>query len=88
MTPEVTYKNYSIERYDYQRRNSRGATLLIVEIALKEIRQVSAQYAQSNRGQIGTPKSVAATPPIDGGKVQAQPARASVLKSLVNGISK
>lgn len=68
-TPEVTYANYSIERYNYQRRSSKGATLLIVEIALKEIRQVSAQYAKR---QIDTPKDAGATPAKSGGKVQAK----------------
>lgn len=80
VTPEVTYVDYSLERYNYQRRSSKGATLLIVEIALKEIRQVSAQY--TNKGEVNQPKEPGATPTTDNGKVQAQTPRVSVLKSV------
>ena len=82
VTPEVTYVDYSIERYNYQRRNNKGATLLLVEISLKEIRQVSAQYTQSGKGQVQQPKDAGAAPQVDGGKVQAQAPQQSTLKSL------
>lgn len=84
VTPEVTYINYSVERYNYQRRNSKGATLLIVEITLKEIRQVSALYTTSNKGKVDTPKDAGATPQVDNGKVQAQTPQPSTLKSIAN----
>ena len=84
VTPEVTYIDYAIERYNYQRRNSKGATLLIVEITLKEVRQVSAQYSQSGKGQVNQPKDAGAAPQADGGKVQAQPPQQSTLKSLAS----
>ena len=85
VTPEVTYIDYSIERYNYQRRSSKGATLLIVDISLKEVRQVSAQYAQSNKNsQVGDTKEAGATPQVDSGKVQAQTPKASTLKSLAD----
>lgn len=80
VTPEATYINYSIERTNYSRRATKGATLLTVEISLKEIRQVSAAYTKS--GQINTPKDAGATPQADGGKVQAQTPAVSTLKSL------
>jgi hypothetical protein len=84
VTPEVTYIDYSIERYNYQRRSSKGATLLLVEITLKEIRQVSAQYTQANKGQVNAPKDAGATPAADNGKVQAKTPDTSTLKSLAN----
>lgn len=84
VTPEVTYINYSVERYNYQRRSSRGATLLVVEIALKEVRQVSASYTQANAGKIENPKNVAATPPADTGKVQAKTPEVSTLKGIAD----
>jgi len=43
-TPEVTYVNYTIELYSYERRAYRGATLLMVELTLKEIRTAAAAY--------------------------------------------
>lgn len=84
VTPEVTYIDYSIERYNYSRRSSKGATLLIVEITLKEIRQVSSQYTQSSKGQVDAPKDAGATPTADNGKVQAQTPPPSTLKSIAN----
>jgi hypothetical protein len=84
VTPEVTYVDYSLERYNYQRRSSKGATLLIVEIALKEIRQVSAQYVTTTATAIDTPKDVGATPSASGGKVQGRKPNTSTLKSLAN----
>ena len=79
VTPEVTYIDYAIERYNYSRRSSKGATLLIVEITLKEIRQVSSQYTQS-----GVPKDAGATPTTDNGKVQAKTPDTSTLKAIAN----
>lgn len=84
VTPEVTYINYTIERYNYQRRNTRGAYVLIVELLLKEIREVSAQYSQVTKQQISVPKDVGASPKVDGGKVQARKPDVSTLKSLSN----
>lgn len=84
VTPEVTYIDYSVERYNYSRRSSKGATLLIVEITLKEIRQVSSQYTRSDKGQVGQPKESGATPQADNGKVQAQTPGTSTLKAIAN----
>jgi hypothetical protein len=82
VTPEVTYKNYSIERYAYQRRHDRGATLLLVEISLKEIRQVSVQYIKTSKTPIKTAKNPAATPSADNGNNQAQDPQQSTLKKV------
>lgn len=84
VTPEVTYIDYAIERYNYQRRQNRGATLLIVEIALKEVRQVSAAFTQANAGKVESPKDAGATPAADTGKVQAKTPEVSTLKSIAN----
>ena len=84
VTPEVTYINYTVERYSYSRHNSKGATLLIVEITLKEVRQVSALYTVSNKGQVDAPKEAGAAPQADNGKVQAQTPPTSTLKSIAN----
>ena len=82
VTPERDYQGYTVERYNYARHNAKGATLLIVEITLKEVRQVSARYTQSNKGQVDKPKGVGATPQVDNGKVQAQTPQPSTLKSI------
>lgn len=83
VTPEVTYVEYAIERYNYARRRERGATLLAVELTLKEVRQVSAQYTAAPT-PIQAPQDVGATTSTDGGKVQARPPETSTLKGLAN----
>jgi hypothetical protein len=84
VTPELTYFNYSIENYSYSRSNSRGTTLLIVEITLREVRQVSAIYSIANAGNLDAPKDVGASLQIDNGKVQAQTPSKSTLKRLAD----
>jgi hypothetical protein len=84
VTPEVTYLNYSIERFDYERRAARGTTLLEVWIYLKEIRQVSAAFTESSR--IVDPVDLGATPTVDNGKVQPRTPGASTLQTIVNKI--
>jgi hypothetical protein len=86
VTPEVTYKNYSIERYAYQRRHDRGATLLLVEISLKEIRQVSVRYTKTVKTPIKAAKKPAATPPADSGKAQPKAPLQSTLKKIAGWI--
>ena len=84
VTPEVTYFNYNLERYNVARRAERGATLLIVEITLKEIRQVSAAYSTTATSVINQPQNPAATPQTGSGIVQPQVPPTSVLKSIAN----
>ncbi len=82
VTPEVTYVNYSLERYRYARKAARGATLIVMEISLEEIRQVSAAFTTAT--PIKAPQDPAATSAVDSGKVQATPPDQSVLKSISN----
>lgn len=82
VTPEVTYANYSIDRYSYSRRQARGATLLIVELALREIRQVESTKTTVENKQVDAPKTADATPTVDAGKVQPATPKQSTLKSI------
>jgi hypothetical protein len=43
VTPEITYSNANIEVLGYRRTAERGATLIKVDIALKQIRQTATQ---------------------------------------------
>lgn len=81
VTPEVTYFNYSVERYNYSRRAARGATLLVVEVALKEVRQITSHYAQIAT-PIVQPQNAAATPQVNNGMTQPSAPETSTLKSL------
>jgi hypothetical protein len=83
VTPEVQYVGYTIERYTYSRRASRGATLLIVEVSLKEIRQVSAAFTTVTN-PIVNPQNPAATPQTNSGTTQPAASDTSTLRSLAN----
>ena len=83
VTPEVTYINYTISKYNYSRRAAKGATLLMVEIHLVEIRQVSVAYAQTI---INNPQDAGATPQVDGVIVKPQTPPTSALNSIGKAI--
>lgn len=83
ITPEVAYVDYTIERYTYARRAQRGATLLIVEISLKEVREVQATFAQVAT-PIVSPQNAAATPQVSNGMTQPTTPDVSTLRSLAN----
>jgi hypothetical protein len=82
VTPEVVYLNYSLERYRYARKAARGATLIVVDISLEEVREVSAAFTTST--PIKAPKDAGATSQIDSGKVQPKAPDQSVLKAISN----
>lgn len=85
VTPEVTYVNYTIERYRYSRRAFKGATLLLVDVALKEVRQVSAAYTTVS--PIVSPQNTSATPQVNSGMTQPQAPDTSTLLSIYNKIT-
>jgi hypothetical protein len=79
VTPEVTYTNYSLERYNYRRSASRGMTLLIVEISLEEVRTVSATFTQATL--IQTPQAPDAAAQVQNGLTATQAPDQSVLSA-------
>lgn len=51
VTPEKTYINATIERYDYERRTRNGAGMIFAHIRLKEIRNTAQiQYTNTRAG--------------------------------------
>jgi hypothetical protein len=81
VTPEVTYVGYTIDRMNYKRTAIRGANLLIVELSLQEVREVSAAYSTQ---EINSPQDAGATPPESGGRVQPATPATSTLQSIGN----
>lgn len=70
-TPEDTYQNANIVAYDYRRTTKNGATLLIVNLHLEEIRQTgSAAFASSTSTASATTGSGA---PVSFGSASAMP---------------
>lgn len=85
VTPEIVYTGYSIERYTYSRKAQRGATLLIVEVSLKEIRTVRATFTTAST-PINAPQNAAATPAESNGITQPATPDNSTLLNLMNQI--
>lgn len=82
VTPEIVYVNYNVERYNVSRRAQRGATLLVVDIYLEEIRQVEASFATA---QIVAPQDPASTSQESNGTTQPAAPAQSTLLGLANG---
>lgn len=82
VTPEIVYTNYTISSYNYQRRAAKGATLIIMEIHLIEVRQVSAAFSQT----IVQPQNPGATPQSDTGVVQPQNPTTSTARSIAKAV--
>jgi hypothetical protein len=81
-TPELNYYNYNLMRYRLIRRPDRGANLIMVEIDLKEVREVSATYSTVVT-PIKQPQDPGSTPATNSGQVQPTTTDTSTLKSLL-----
>jgi len=67
ITPDAEYDGYTIARYSYRRMSNKGATMLLIDVMLEEIKQVTLSYAN-------TPGSVTPTPsPVTPGKKNTTP---------------
>lgn len=84
-TPEAVYHNQNLVRYTYSRKPQRGLTLLILEVYLEEVRQVTASLTQVIVEPI-PPEAVAQE---TSGAVQPETPGASVafdLKPIINNV--
>lgn len=87
ITPEITYINYTIEKYNYTRSAPRGATLLSVTLYLKEVRQTTEQAANAQNGQITSPKNPADTSFKSSGKVQGKTPTSATQRRVLAGLA-
>lgn len=79
-TPERTYINANITGLDYRRSTENGANILIVELSLIEIRQVSVQYSAT----APNPAQPSGADPKNNGKVQPQAPSVSFARQATN----
>lgn len=75
LTPEKSYQNANIEALDYRRESGNGAGMIVVELYLREIRQVAALASAS-------PKAPQSADPKAQGQVQAAPASTSTTNAV------
>ena len=83
VTPERTYFNISIEDYAYKRTAQDGVSMLIVDITLKEIRQVSPAFSTV---ELESAKTPTAASPKASGMVQLQPVPPAKQQSVLTSI--
>lgn len=82
VTPERSYSNLNIERYEVMRRGSQGAYFLTeVDVYFREIRQVTGVYS-SSAANTANAKPPSATPNVNNGTVLPQPVPASALPKI------
>jgi hypothetical protein len=79
VTPEVTYQNANILHIDYHREAREGATLLTVDVWLKEVRTVTGAIS----GGIGT---TSVSTGILGGSLPSIPGVDGIIGSATDGI--
>jgi len=68
-TPTTVYLNVTLESYDYAQSSESGLNLLVVDLAMKEVREVSPAYTTV---KIPHPKNPTSASKSVNGKVQAQ----------------
>lgn len=86
VTPEITYDRVTVEKYDYSRTSSKGAKLIIANVVLREIREISARYAERDKSeQLGEVSQPDSAMPLDSGNVQPKEPSSSVLRGIANG---
>lgn len=68
ITPETVYVNANIKGYSYRREATNGAHLIIADVQLVEIREVSPQYTDLD---VSGAKNPAASNPVNNGTVQS-----------------
>lgn len=77
ITPMASYENLMLESYDYRRDNHNGHNVLIVDLRLKEIREIEGQKTTSSVTEPEPPPVAASSTAdgscassVDGGEVQ------------------
>jgi hypothetical protein len=85
VTPSRTYLNVTIESYDYRQTAQDGISLLVVDLRIKEIRQVSPTFSTVVLADVKNPAAVS---PRNSGLLQAVPVPAAQEQSLLSIILK
>ncbi len=85
-TPDAVYQapqsGCTIESYSYQRSATRAATMLIVDVSLKQVLQVAASL--TNVSITPSPQSPSATDQVNNGNTQTTDASMAILQRLLS----
>lgn len=80
LTPEYVHRSATIVGFGYKRLPNEGNRIIVATIELKEVREMVVKY---DREEVANPEDSAT---VDGGEVQAEPARESLLYTIDNKI--
>lgn len=87
LTPEVSYLDCNIIRYEVTRRGAEGAFFLTeVDVFFRQILQVAAQYSTS-AANTSNAQNPAAVPPVNAGNVQEQDAPPVAVTAAQNALT-
>ena len=75
LMPDMSYSNATIESVDWRHETDNGAGMVVAELQLREIRQVSVRSSIA-------PKSPSAATPLSIGQVQPAPVSAAVVSAI------
>ena len=95
-TPDTEYDGYTIARYSYRRMSNKGATMLLIDVMLEEVKQVTLSYANTpgsvtptfspvtpgKKNVTPTPQSPAAAPTKSSGQIQPSTPSSETLKDV------
>lgn len=70
ITPSQAYFSLNLQSYDYRRTGRDGATLLVVQLSLREVRQVKTQVYSARRLSAAQCRNPASAGKVDRGQVQ------------------
>jgi hypothetical protein len=70
ITPDAQYKGFTLERFDYARSATQGATMLAVDAVFREVRQVGTANASVNGLPSVNSNSDSAANPVNNGVAQ------------------
>jgi hypothetical protein len=96
ITPDAEYDGYTIARYSYRRMSNKGATMLLIDVMLEEVKQVTLSYANTpgsvtptpspvtprKKNTTPTPQSPAAAPTKSSGQIQPSTPSSETLKDV------
>lgn len=73
VTPERVYRNCCLENYSYRRETTDGAYMIVAELSLIEVREVTPKYT-TQANPLSNTQSPNGASPVDSGRVNPTPA--------------
>jgi hypothetical protein len=87
VTPEESYSNVNVTRYEISRKEAAGAFFLVIDLFFIQIIEVAAQYSTTaNTPDLSNAKDASAIPNAPQGTVQAQPVSSTGIATALSTV--